>query len=403
MQAIKVQTTILKTSYESMETLSNSLMSYSQSVTDIKNALPFSVQESEQIRNALNQVSLSIESQANSMASLSSTLNQIASQYETAENTVIDSDGNSNEKSFANLDDYDNTTTTFDYEPSNGGYGGNQGDMAYHKIGWQFLRWRLGEDEELFDFVRRYPQYADYSQKEIAQLMKQMNKEGCGYISMVNSIFVAYEGREAEFEKTFGFPMYDEKGKANYNRLFIDIYAETDDKFYLNESYGYIALLNTISQSMTEEEFIKQYGCPATDENGFFTQEAKDAIMAQYDGQDVVSYKHSGNSCYTMENRFETYMHEKGINGSSQVVTSLTVEQIQEYMDNESIVTVNASDFNLYDGNGKIKHKDVGGHAMTVTGVTEDGRLIVSSWGEKYYIYPTEDIIDSYIVTTITQ
>ena len=26
------------------------------------------------------------------------------------------------------------------------------------------------------------------------------------------------------------------------------------------------------------------------------------------------------------------------------------------------------------------------GHAMTITGVTDDGRFIVSSWGETYYL-----------------
>ena len=33
-----------------------------------------------------------------------------------------------------------------------------------------------------------------------------------------------------------------------------------------------------------------------------------------------------------------------------------------------------------------------GGHAMTVTGVTDDGKLIVSSWGNQYYIDPDEKI-----------
>ena len=31
-----------------------------------------------------------------------------------------------------------------------------------------------------------------------------------------------------------------------------------------------------------------------------------------------------------------------------------------------------------------------GGHAITVTGVTDDGKWIVSSWGKKYYIDPNE-------------
>ena len=31
-----------------------------------------------------------------------------------------------------------------------------------------------------------------------------------------------------------------------------------------------------------------------------------------------------------------------------------------------------------------------GGHAMMVTGLTDDGRIEVSSWGERYYITPDD-------------
>ncbi len=31
-----------------------------------------------------------------------------------------------------------------------------------------------------------------------------------------------------------------------------------------------------------------------------------------------------------------------------------------------------------------------GGHAMVVTGLTDDGRIQVSSWGELYYISPED-------------
>lgn len=35
-------------------------------------------------------------------------------------------------------------------------------------------------------------------------------------------------------------------------------------------------------------------------------------------------------------------------------------------------------------------HEDVGAHAMVLTGTTDDGRYIVSSWSEKYYVNPDE-------------
>lgn len=41
----------------------------------------------------------------------------------------------------------------------------------------------------------------------------------------------------------------------------------------------------------------------------------------------------------------------------------------------------------LEDARGRMVQMD-GGHAMTVTGLTDDGRITVSSWGKKYYIDP---------------
>lgn len=43
----------------------------------------------------------------------------------------------------------------------------------------------------------------------------------------------------------------------------------------------------------------------------------------------------------------------------------------------------------LEDKEGEPVQTD-GGHAMTVTGLTDDGRIEVSSWGEKYYISPED-------------
>ena len=53
-------------------------------------------------------------------------------------------------------------------------------------------------------------------------------------------------------------------------------------------------------------------------------------------------------------------------------------------------VIIGATDFNLYDEDGIIMRENVGAHAMVLAGTTDDGRYIVSSWGEKYYMNPDE-------------
>ena len=43
-----------------------------------------------------------------------------------------------------------------------------------------------------------------------------------------------------------------------------------------------------------------------------------------------------------------------------------------------------------------------GGHFVTITGITDDGRYIVSSWGEKYYINPAQASVANYQVINIS-
>ena len=44
----------------------------------------------------------------------------------------------------------------------------------------------------------------------------------------------------------------------------------------------------------------------------------------------------------------------------------------------------------LFREDGTAAAVDVGGHWMTITGTTEDGRYIVSSWGGRYFLNPSE-------------
>ncbi len=53
---------------------------------------------------------------------------------------------------------------------------------------------------------------------------------------------------------------------------------------------------------------------------------------------------------------------------------------------------------NIYKENGEIQQYIDGGHGMIVTGITYDGKYIVSSWGEKYIIDPNEGQCELYTI-----
>lgn len=291
---------------------------------------------------------------------------------------------------------YDRTTTTFDDNKRNGTYGGDQGDMAHHKKGFGFFGYRWFEDEALFDRIRSYERYKDYSQDDIANLLDQINSEGCGYVAMVNNIFVEYEGRGGEFQKKFGFPMYDENGKANYNYLIIDFYARTDDRYYLNEPMGATAFVNDMILPYLdgrEDEFRAKYGCDPLINGNLINPAAGQAILDEYKNAPVIEYGTSGTTTYSLENRFRHYMDQKGITCETQAISGNpmpTTEQINTHLNSGKNVNIAVGGFNLYTENGFPAATNVGDHWMTITGTTDDGRYIVSSWGKRYYLKPGE-------------
>ena len=239
------------------------------------------------------------------------------------------------------LEGYTGGKTNPDYkpiygDPNKGEYGGNQGAPLDDKAHFS----------DYADIVRKY--YPDMSDKEVKNYLKKLNSEGCGYVAMVNTIFAQYAGREDEFEKTFGFPMYDKDGKPNSNKLLVDYYSAKD-----NHNKG---------------------------------SDGKDYINNNEDDSDTEGY---GTTRSQREYRWESYLKDHGVDADVRDVNMVTKDNYADLAKNGEIV-VAVRPLNLRDANGNIVDDRNGGHAMTVTGVTEDGMLKVSSWGKEYYINPND-------------
>ncbi len=325
-------------------------------------------------------------------------------------------DSEESEIELASLADaQDKIAKTFDDDKGNGTYGADQGDMAHNKKGIWFFGFRWFEDEDLYAYIRLHSKYQNYSQTQIADLMERINSEGCGYIAMVNNIFVEYEGREAEFERKFGFPMYDKNGKANYDYLIVDFYANTDDQYYVDETMGATALVNDVllqyrykkngEWKWKTEEFKSKYGCDPVLNGDRINPEARQKVLDEYQGSSVVTMDVSGTTPYSLENRFKHYMEQKGIACTTKTLGGNPMPsstEIDGYLDNGQNVNIAVGNFNLYDENGKTAANDVGDHWMTITGTTDDGRYIVSSWGKRYYLKPSELSGANFYITDIS-
>jgi len=199
---------------------------------------------------------------------------------------------------------------------------------------------------------------------------------------MTNSIFSRFKGTEEEFQKKFGFSMYIEKdGKKipNYDAAIVDFYASKDNK----ERFLWFEWTDDSKDKNTEKDYEME------NPNGDY----KNRVGYGMTNEDV-------------EKRFESYMEKHNIKVDfiyEQEVDSNaffketkpiapTVENYDK-LKKEGEVYLSAKSGSVFypvDNKENIQELE-GGHIVTITGVTNDGRFIVSTWGDQYTIAP-EDI-----------
>ncbi len=191
--------------------------------------------------------------------------------------------------------------------------------------------------KKIYNDLKQY--YPNITYKEAVKYMDTLNHHGCTFAAMANTILSEYSGRDEEFEKKFGFPLKDKNGNYNYDRMILDIYDTTykNGKHNYKDKYG-----NTPSVHRSTKEILE------------------------------------------IE---KEYLTEKGVKmGKARTDAKITVDNFEEYSKKGQVV-LDIHDVVIY----KDDHRQrCGGHAVVVTGVTEDGLFVVSSWGEKYYLDPKE-------------
>ena len=196
---------------------------------------------------------------------------------------------------------------------SGNSYGGNQGSAVKNYM-------------DFADIVRKYN--PNLSDSEVNSFLTNMNKTGCAYVAMSNTLFAQYAGREKDFENTFGFPMYKEDGTINSDSLIVDYYCSTGTN--------------------------------------------------------------RGISFVTQASTWEAYMEKNGISVKFDTSVKPTAQNYNELSKNGEIV-LSMKPLCLRDVNGNMVDSRDAGHAVTITGYTEDGMLTVSSWGRQYFVDPAVD------------
>lgn len=217
------------------------------------------------------------------------------------------------------MTDEDKMNMVYDVD---GEYGGDQGSPKE----------RFQTDEDFKNFMRALkPEMKDM---QISKFLTDYNKVGCGYMALTNTVFVEYANRPEEFEKTFGFPMYE---------------VDADD----NMSYNFDYLVADL------------YNSSGNIDSGIWASDGKN-ILNNY-----LESKEAGVRISTDENKAESV--EEAMKTGQVILEQSPV--ILYNMDENRTERMNVSG---------------AGHAITVTGFTDDGEYIVSSWGQQYIVKPSD-------------
>jgi hypothetical protein len=177
--------------------------------------------------------------------------------------------------------------------------------------------------------------------------------QGCGQAVITNWICEKYTDNPEEFEEKFGYPLFTEKGyyyndylTYNYPVVLTDVFLSTNDQFLQDNIVdGNFIPFNDDSSVHADEMGIKY--AMAIGENVEYIQVVHDVSVETYQRYIAEGYDAACIAAYRYD--------------------------LEPYGDDNSYLPTFHSNRDSEDG-----------HWMTITGVSENGNLIVSSWGDEW-------------------
>ena len=218
------------------------------------------------------------------------------------------------------------------------------------------------------------------SKLSIKKLLLGINVKGvCSYATIVNELIVNYAGKEAEFRRDFGFDLYRiENGQKVINAEYIitDLYCYTNkgnSEVLTKGLFGY-------KVKTDEHQIGMSYG---SHKNTSAIQNWLNyrGVNKNWNANAIYINKSGGTQAYETQN----------------ITKQISLALAQGHTVELDIFTINKGqfEFGFYPTSFNKKATtsvlsntwhEGGGHSVLITGITEDGNLIVSSWGSEYYL-----------------
>ena len=269
-------------------------------------------------------------------------------------------------------------------------YGGNQMDFCDAvKL--------YDENEEVRNIL--YQKFPDASYEEKLLLLEKLGHVGCGYVAFVNSIFFAYQGKEEEFKKDFGFSMYtvDALGNIDFN------YESLILNYFLYENLG----KTIIFEDGSREELYTIDALCGNILGEIFYDNSLISLFIDYDSTGATGIRGYSEKFLRDEYGIEKNVTIKEFADDGGHLDKRRYEEIKkEYGDNASVIYISYGyDLYNFDPNsnkkGFIASLNGGGHAMSIVDFTASGNMIVSSWGEAYNLDISDQDYGYYAIIVI--
>lgn len=245
-----------------------------------------------------------------------------------------------------------------------------------------------GSNKEFYKslFIKVKEMFKGINDTETYKFLNGMNVDGiCGYATLANEIFVLFQNNAQLFKEKFQYEMYTESGELSAAGLLLDLYLfinKNNENLIrkIDGEWNAIGVdksgkhpINSRSRDTTIlNQFLKLYGINYNMNSHFI-----------YNNIDFKYHTVSDQQIDLLRN--EVIYHIKNGNAISLGVfpyvdspnNGLTFYSTSGYEN------VNTNNWNETGGASKIYN---GGHSIYVTGISDTGDLIVSSWGKEYIV-----------------
>ena len=266
-------------------------------------------------------------------------------------------------------------------------YGANQNDFNDFDY--------LIEDPLIWNEMQKYFPVEDFD--SLDQAMEFYEKyfdviadNGCGYVAAANLVFQKFEGKEKEFEETFGYPMYtvNERGVLDFNY----------ERFVL----GHFDYSIAVHRGMNDSEEIISY----LDIMDKIDQLSNNFQKSYNDYEQLQWEKQYTRMLDLFENKYDNFYFAAGTTDDDIKIGNLDlylktfgIDINYQYVDgivpNASNVIVASGGFTLEYPEYEIYDENIDLHYMYVTDYDESGRQFVSSWGNRYVLDTKDSFYNS--------